>query len=118
MVEGRLLAALRVLLESDVSKVQKHEPSSLKSLSQEAPLGTKNELATFRTIIALCAIALEHFPTKITDDESVLKKGVRSSTEVAITFRIHKKSVIIDVMRDLSKRIKSLLSKEDVIAQG
>ncbi|KAI4379089.1 hypothetical protein MLD38_005428 [Melastoma candidum] len=118
VVEGRLLAALRVLLETDASKVQRHELSILKSLSPEAPLGTVNELAAFRTVIALCAIALEHFPTKITDDESILRKGVPSSTELAVTFRIQKKSVIIDVMRDLSKRIKSLLSKDDVVAQG
>ena len=45
------------------------------------------------------------------DDESLLKQGVSVSTELAIPFWIQK-SMIIDVMRDLTKRVKLLLSKE------
>lgn len=118
LVEGRLLAALRVLLESENESVQKHDLSTLKSISAEAPCGIATEVAAFRTIIALCVIALEHFPTKIMEDESMLKKGVPDTTKLAITFRIQKKSLIVDVMRDLSRRIKSLLSKETVSAKG
>ncbi|KAK8657419.1 hypothetical protein V6N13_035660 [Hibiscus sabdariffa] len=116
LVEGRLLAALRVLLSNDIEKVQRYDFSVLKSLSAEAPLGVANEVAAFRTIIALCVIALGHFPTKIMDDESLLKQGVSVSTELAIQFRMQKKSVIIDVMRDLTKRVKLLLSKETTTA--
>ncbi|MBA0862284.1 hypothetical protein Goshw_006767 [Gossypium schwendimanii] len=112
LVEGRLLAALRVLLSNDREMVQRYDLSVLKSLSAEGPLGVANEVAAFRTIIALCVIALGHFPTKIMDDESLLKQGVSVSTELAIQFRMQKKSVIIDVMRDLTKRVKLLLSKE------
>ncbi|XP_030447985.1 uncharacterized protein LOC115670766 [Syzygium oleosum] len=118
LVEGRLLAALRVLLERKSESVQKHDLSTLKSMSAEAPCGIATEVAAFRTIIALCVIALEHFPTKIMEDESMLKKGVPDTTKLAITFRIQKKSLIVDVMRDLSRRIKLLLSKETVSAQG
>lgn len=118
MVEGRLLAALRVVLASDVEAVQKHDLNILKSISVEAPLGIANEVAAFRTIIALCVIALGHFPTKIMEDESLLQKGVSDSTELAIQFRIQKKSVIIDVMRDLTRRVKLLSSKETATAQG
>ncbi|XP_030514243.1 actin-histidine N-methyltransferase [Rhodamnia argentea] len=118
LVEGRLLAALRVLLESESESVQKHDLSTLKSMSAEAPCGIATEVAAFRTIIALCSIALEHFPTKIMEDESMLKKGVPDTTKLAIAFRIQKKSLIIDVMRDLSRRIKLLLLKETVSAQG
>ncbi|KAL3751176.1 hypothetical protein ACJRO7_012057 [Eucalyptus globulus] len=116
LVEGRLLAALRVLLESESESVQKHDLSTLKSISAEAPCGIATEVAAFRTIIALCVIALEHFPTKIMEDESMLKKGVPDTTKLAITFRIQKKSLIVDVMRDLLRRIKSL--KETVSAKG
>ncbi|KAK3222229.1 hypothetical protein Dsin_009254 [Dipteronia sinensis] len=112
VVEGRLLAALRVLLASDVETVRKHDLNTLKSLSAETPLGIANEVAAFHIIIALCAIALEHFPTKIMEDESLLKQGVSANSELAIQFRIEKKSVIIDVMRNLSRRMKLLTSKD------
>ncbi|XP_050235025.1 uncharacterized protein LOC126683220 isoform X2 [Mercurialis annua] len=111
LVEGRLLAALRVLLTNDSKIVKKHDLDILKSLSANAPLGIANELDAFRTLIALCVIALGHFPTKITDDESLLKQGVSASTELAIQFRIQKKSLIVDTMRDLTRRVKILLSK-------
>ncbi|KAK4596839.1 hypothetical protein RGQ29_014747 [Quercus rubra] len=117
LVEGRLLAALRALLASDMETVHKHDLNTLKSLSAEAPLGIANEVAAFRTIIALCVIALGHFPTKIMDDESLLKQGVSGSTELAIQFRMQKKSLIIDVMRNLTRRVKSLSSK-GATAQG
>jgi hypothetical protein len=117
LVEGRLLAALRVLLASDMETAQKHDLNTLKSLSAEAPLGIANEVAAFRTIIALCVIALGHFPTKIMEDESASKEGVSGSTELAIQFRMQKKSVIIDVMRDLTRRVKLLSSKEAATAK-
>lgn len=111
LVEGRLLAALRVLLASDMATIKSYDLNTLKSLSAEAALGIANEVAAFRTVIALCVIALEHFPTKIMDDESLLKQGVSASTELAIQFRIQKKFMIIEVMRELSRRVKSLSSK-------
>ncbi|KAF3432118.1 hypothetical protein FNV43_RR26857 [Rhamnella rubrinervis] len=115
LVEGRLLAALRVLLTSDMETVEKYDLETLKSLSVEAPLGIENERAAFRTVIALCVIALGHFPTKIMEDDTLLKQGVSDSTKLAIQFRIQKKSVIIDVMRDLTRRVK-LLSVKDTAA--
>lgn len=118
LVEGRLLAALRVLLASDSETVQKHDLNTLQSLSAEAPLGITNEVAVFRTIIALCAIALEHFPTKIMEDESLLKQGVSASTVLVIQFRIQKKTLIIDIMRNLLRRVKLLSSKETTTTQG
>lgn len=114
MVEGRLLAALRVLLASDKESVQKHDLDILKSLSVEAPCGIAGEVAAFRTVIALCAIALEHFPTKVMEDESLLKGGVSAFSQLAICFRIQKKLLIVDVMKELSRRVKLLSSKEAV----
>lgn len=116
-VEGRLLAALRVLLSSDMETVQKYDLSTLQSLDAEAPLGVANDIVVFRTLIALCVIALGHFPTKIMDDESLLKQGASGSTELAIQYRIQKKSVIIDVMKNLSSRVKLLSSKETATAE-
>ncbi|KAF7133495.1 hypothetical protein RHSIM_Rhsim09G0090200 [Rhododendron simsii] len=112
LVEGRLLAALRVLLSNDMERVHKHDLSTLKSLSVEAPLGISTEVAALNTVIALCVIALGSFPTKIMEDESLLKQNVSGSTELAVQFRLQKKSMIVDVMRDLTRRVKSLVSKE------
>ncbi|XP_027153552.1 histone-lysine N-methyltransferase setd3 [Coffea eugenioides] len=114
LVDGRLLAALRVILSNDKEAVQKHDLTTLRSLSAEAPLGISNEVAALRTIIALCVIALGHFPTKLMDDESLLKQSVSASTALAIQFRIQKKALIIDAMRNLTRRVKSLSSKESV----
>ena len=99
-----------------MESVQRYDLNVLKSLSAEAPLGVANEMAAFHTIIALCVIALGHFPTKMMDDESLLIQGVSISTEFVIQFRMQKKSVIIDVMRELTKRVKLLLSKETTAA--
>uniref|UniRef100_A0A7N0TBT3 Rubisco LSMT substrate-binding domain-containing protein n=1 Tax=Kalanchoe fedtschenkoi TaxID=63787 RepID=A0A7N0TBT3_KALFE len=112
LIEGRLLAALRVLLAADRETVDQHDLNTLKSLSVEAPLGIPTELAALRTVVALCVIALEHFPTKLMDDESILRKGASPSAELAVQFRIQKKSVIIDTMRDLARRVKVLAAKE------
>ncbi|VFQ66505.1 unnamed protein product [Cuscuta campestris] len=118
VVEGRLVAALRALLSNDEDSVRNHSIDMLKSLSAQSPLGTPNEVAALRTIVALCVIALGHFPTKITEDESLLKQNISETTDLAIRFRVEKKSVIIDVMRDLTKRVKLLLSKESASAQN
>ncbi|KAK9091472.1 hypothetical protein Sjap_024649 [Stephania japonica] len=112
VVEGRFLAALRVLLADDRETVEKQNLDSLKSLSAEAPLGIPNEVLALRTLIALCVIALKYFPSKIMEDEALLKEGVSSSTELVVRFRMEKKSVIIDVMRNLSRRVKTLAAKE------
>ncbi|RID46390.1 hypothetical protein BRARA_I03054 [Brassica rapa] len=111
-VEGRLLAAIRILLSGELVEVEKHDLEELKSVSSTAPLGVANEIATFRTVIALCVIALSHFPTKIMEDEAILKQGVSDTAELSIKYRIQKKSMIIDVMKDLTRRVKLLSAQE------
>ncbi|PIN01661.1 N-methyltransferase [Handroanthus impetiginosus] len=117
LVENRLLAALRVLLSNDKEAVEKQDLDTLKSITAEAPLGTSIEAPVFRTIIALCVIALGHFPTKIMEDESILKQTVSPTTDLAVRYRIQKKSLIVDAMRDLTRRFKSLSSKESITTQ-
>lgn len=111
MVDGRLLAALRVLLTNNKESARNLDLDILTKLSSEAPLGVPVETAALRIIIALCVVALEHFPTKIMEDESILKGNISPSMQVAVQFRMQKKLMIIDVMRKLSHRIK-LLSKD------
>ncbi|KAK8923420.1 hypothetical protein KSP39_PZI019559 [Platanthera zijinensis] len=111
LVDGRLLAALRVLLANDKGIVQNHNLHTLMILSEEAPLGISIEIAALRVILALCVIALEHFPTKVMQDEPILKGSISTSMAMAVQFRMQKKLLIIEVMRKLSQRIK-MLSKE------
>ncbi|KAJ0987236.1 hypothetical protein J5N97_005592 [Dioscorea zingiberensis] len=116
LVDGRLIAALRVLLANDEAEVQKYNLNTLMSLSEKAPLGVSVETSALRTVVALCVVALEHFPTKIMQDESVLKGAVSSSMELAVRFRMQKKLKIIDVMRKLTQRIR-LLAEEKSVTQ-
>ncbi|KAK9704789.1 hypothetical protein RND81_07G011100 [Saponaria officinalis] len=46
------------------------------------------------------------------EDEGLLRQGVSSSSELAVKFRIQKKLSIVNVMTEMSKRVKLLLSKE------
>lgn len=117
LVDGRLLAALRVLLTSDEKAVKRHDLKTLMTLSEEPPLGPSIEAATLRTLVALCIISLEHFPTKIMQDEAILKGNISSSTVLAVQFRMQKKLMIIDAMRNLTHRVK-LLSKEKSSSQS
>ncbi|KAK1308422.1 hypothetical protein QJS10_CPA09g00388 [Acorus calamus] len=117
LIDGRLLATLRVLLSNDVDSVQKQDLNTLMSLSSKAPLGVATEVTAFRTMIALCVIALEQFPTKTIKDESLLKEDISISAKLAIQFRMQKKLMIIDAMKEITKRIKEL-SKEKAASQG
>lgn len=108
------MAAIRILLCGELREVEKHDLDTLKSLSAIAPLGIANEAAAFRTVIALCVIALGHFPTKIMEDEAMMKQGVSETAELSIKYRVQKKSVIIDVMKDLTRRVKLLSSSQEI----
>ncbi|KMZ74099.1 Histone-lysine N-methyltransferase setd3 [Zostera marina] len=113
LVDGRLLAALRVLLASNVEHVEKHSLDALKSLSEDAPLGLSNETAALRTIVALCAITLHHFPTKVMADEVILKRSdTTSSMKLAIEFRVQKKLMVVDLMTKLSKILRQLTDRQ------
>ncbi|XP_057777551.1 LOW QUALITY PROTEIN: uncharacterized protein LOC130996060 [Salvia miltiorrhiza] len=117
LVEGRLLGALRVLLCNDRAAVETGDVNTLKSARAQAPLGIANEAAAFRTIIALCVIALQHFPTKIMEDEPLLQQNVSATTELAVRYRIQKKSLIIDAMRNFTNKLRHLSSQESVVSQ-
>ena len=109
LVDGRILAASRILNASHLKTVSESELPTLQSLSAEAPFGISNELAALRTIIGLCMLILQNFPTNITEDAALLKEGVSGiSEELAIRFRMEKKSVIVNVMREMSNRVKLL----------
>ena len=106
IVDGRLLAALRVLLAADPEAVHKHDLKTLMSLDAQAPLGPTVEASALRTVLALCAIALQHFHTKIMEDEALLKWELPHTTELAVQFRLQKKFMIVDVMQNITRRIK------------
>ena len=115
IVDGRLLAALRVLLAADPETVGKHDLKSLMSFSEKAPLGPAVEASALRTVLALCAIALQHFHTKIMDDQAILKGEPPLTTELAVQFRLQKKLMLVDVMQNLSRRIKMLSAEKSTV---
>jgi hypothetical protein len=47
------------------------------------------------------------------EDEAMMKQGVSATAELSIKYRVQKKSVIIDVMKDLTRRVKSLSSSQE-----
>ncbi|GLJ51840.1 hypothetical protein SUGI_1101270 [Cryptomeria japonica] len=109
MVDGRLVAALRILFAEDSESIKKHGLNTLQSLTVEAPLGVPNESNVLRTIVALCVIALGHFPTQILEDETILRKeGNSEALKLAIAFRLSKKELLIKVMKTLTQKVKSL----------
>ncbi|KAJ1280917.1 hypothetical protein BS78_04G268500 [Paspalum vaginatum] len=112
IVDGRLLAALRVLLAADPEAVHKQDLKTLRSLDAQAPLGPAVEASALRTVLALCAIALQHFHTKIMEDEAILKGEPPLTTELAVQFRLQKKFMIVDVMQNISRRIKMLSAQK------
>ncbi|KAK3155201.1 hypothetical protein QOZ80_2BG0200190 [Eleusine coracana subsp. coracana] len=115
IVDGRLLAALRVLLAADSEAMHKHDLKTLMSLDAEAPLGPIVEASALRTVLALCAIALQHFHTKIMEDEAILKGEPPLTTALAVQFRLQKKVLILDVMQNLSQRIKKLSPQKSTV---
>ena len=88
-----------MLLAADPEAVHKHDLKTLMSLNAQAPLGPTVEASALRTVIALCAIALQHFHTKIMEDEAILKWKLPHTTELAVQFRLQKKFMIVDVMQ-------------------
>uniref|UniRef100_A0A0D9VKP2 SET domain-containing protein n=1 Tax=Leersia perrieri TaxID=77586 RepID=A0A0D9VKP2_9ORYZ len=115
IVDGRLLAALRVIIAADPEAVSGHELKTLMSLKEKAPLGPAVEASALRTVLALCTFALQHFHTKIMEDEAILKGEPPLTTELAVQFRLQKKLMLLDVMQNLSRRIKMLSLEKSTV---
>ncbi|KAH7278672.1 hypothetical protein KP509_38G051800 [Ceratopteris richardii] len=110
LVDGRLLAALRVLYaqDSDYDSVQQRNLSELQMLDG-APLGDVIEKKSLKTLVAICALLLGHFPTSITEDENILKKiDLTEAGRLALEYRVAKKKLLVDCIQALSRRITSL----------
>ncbi|CAN7094105.1 unnamed protein product [Brassica rapa subsp. narinosa] len=110
-VDGRLLAAIRILLSGELVEVEKHDLEALKSLSSVAPLGIANEIATFQTVMVFCVLA-NVVLSRLEDHEAILKQGVSDTAELIIKYRIQKKSVFSGVIEDLRRRVKLLSAQE------
>ncbi|KAL0695458.1 hypothetical protein Bca4012_062638 [Brassica carinata] len=87
-VDGRLLAAIRILLSGELVEVEKHDLEALKSLSSIAPLGIANEIAAFQTVMVFCVLA--NVVLSQLEDEAILKQGVSDTAELSIKYRIQK----------------------------
>ncbi|KAI5083702.1 hypothetical protein GOP47_0003445 [Adiantum capillus-veneris] len=108
LVDGRLLAALRVLYAQDSDSVKRKGITELQMWSG-SPSGYIIESNVLKTLVAMCALLLGHFPTPITEDEGALKsKELTEAGTLVLEYRIAKKKVLVDCMRGLSRKLQSL----------
>lgn len=105
LVEGRLLAAVRVMHAQDPMELLDVDLEALQTWNQSPPLGVLNERKTIRTLIGLGMLALASFPTEIEEDQSELVKGdISENHRLAIQFRMLKKRLLLDTIKGLKAR--------------
>ncbi|KAJ7560900.1 hypothetical protein O6H91_03G005300 [Diphasiastrum complanatum] len=118
-VDGRLLAALRVLYAEDPADLQNIDLITLQTWKVATPLGLDIERKVLKTLSALSAVVLNYFPTTIQDDKDVLVKEDSSSTKHLITLFCHeKKRLLVNVMAGLKSRVSSLGKIDNVPQMG
>jgi len=104
LVEGRLLAAVRLMHASDSDSTDV-DLEALQGWDSTPPLGFTNERKAVRTLIGLGMLALTSFPTEIEEDErELLKAGVSENLRLAIQFRMLKKQLLVETIKGLKAR--------------
>lgn len=108
LVEGRLLAAVRLMHAQDSTDLLDVDLEALQVWGQMPPLGVVNERRAIRTLIGLGMLALTAFPTVIQEDESELVKGdISDNLRVAIQFRMFKKHLLLETIKGLKAKYPS-----------
>jgi hypothetical protein len=114
-VEPRLLAGVRVLCAANESELQGR--ATLERLGDwNAPLSTRNEISTLRTLTGLAAVAVSPFTTSLEEDVAALRDGVDPRNGAALTehsrlalrFRLEKKRLLAAAMAAILARLKEL----------
>lgn len=109
LIDGRLLAALRILYTQDADNLGNRDLSMLQAWDPVAPLGVENEKNVLRTLVAVCALALGHFPTTIAEDELILaNKELSVASRLVLEYRMAKKQLLVDVMRGITQKLNLL----------
>eukprot|EP00238_Polyblepharides_amylifera_P004963 CAMPEP_0196590656 /NCGR_PEP_ID=MMETSP1081-20130531/67159_1 /TAXON_ID=36882 /ORGANISM="Pyramimonas amylifera, Strain CCMP720" /LENGTH=480 /DNA_ID=CAMNT_0041913811 /DNA_START=44 /DNA_END=1486 /DNA_ORIENTATION=- len=111
LVEGRLVAAVRVLYARSAAEVRGVHLDKLRSL--EFRLSLQNEVRSLSTLMGTLVVALAGFPTTIENDLEELEKLKRLPEErpdmcLSLEFRISKKKHLVAAIQNLGQRVKGL----------
>ncbi|KAL3675689.1 hypothetical protein R1sor_025637 [Riccia sorocarpa] len=110
IVDGRLLAALRILYAGDASELRHQDLKQLQAWGSQPPLGFVNERNVLRTLAAVAALVLTRsFATTAEVDRGLLETAEPSSNQqLIVSYRLGKKQMLLDVVEKLKGRLKML----------
>jgi len=104
LVDGRLLAALRVMFAQAPKELRGRDVASLQELGR--PLSGENEASVMRTLLALSALLLNRFPTTYEEDIGRLAGGCLGEDErLALHFVAGKKRGLTAGIEGLRERL-------------
>eukprot|EP00850_Spirogloea_muscicola_P018699 SM000174S03354 [mRNA] locus=s174:156929:159004:- [translate_table: standard] len=110
-VDGRLLAALRVLHAKDMADLRgckrlfTHGLTGLQGWHADASLGNTNERRVLATLAALLDLLRESFPTSLAHDEGLVARGgLMEDVQLAMKFNAGKKRVLERVVAFIAGR--------------
>ncbi|KAL2607884.1 hypothetical protein R1flu_026457 [Riccia fluitans] len=110
IVDGRLLAALRILYAGEASELRHQDLKELQLWTPQPPLGFVNERNVLRTLAALAALVLARsFATTAEEDRELLGTAkYASNQQLIVGYRLEKKQMLLDVVVKLKDRLKRL----------
>ena len=113
VVDPRLIGALRVLLAPPALQRKLEELGVDELADWRHKTDPALEVSVTKTALALCAIALSHFPTKLGADLSLLQDAAQTASlshdaHLAVRFRAGKKQVLADAIAHLKVRLSDL----------
>eukprot|EP00850_Spirogloea_muscicola_P022128 SM000278S10015 [mRNA] locus=s278:142263:144269:- [translate_table: standard] len=110
-VDGRLLAALRVLHAKDMADLRgckrlfTHGLTGLQGWHADASLGNTNERQVLATLAGLLDLLRESFPTSLVHDEGLVARGgLMEDVQLAVKFNAGKKRVLERVLAFIAGR--------------
>lgn len=114
IVDSRLLAAVRVMHAKDVDRTDIIDLKALQEWGSSSLLQFVDEDKVIRTLVGISMLALANFPTSISDDIDILHKGdLSENLKLAIQFRMVKKELLIETIRNLQVKLEALRTNQD-----
>lgn len=114
IVDSRLLAAVRVMHAKAVDHTDIIDLKALQEWGSSSILQFVDEIKVIRTLMGISMLALANFPTNISEDIAILRKGdVSENLKLAIQFRIVKKELLIETIRNLQVKLQALQTNQD-----
>lgn len=114
IVDSRLLAAVRVMHAKDVDRTDIIDLKALQEWGSSSFLQFVDEDKVIRTLVGISMLALANFPTSISEDIDILHKGdLSENLKLAIQFRMVKKELLIETIRNLQVKLQALRTNQD-----